>query len=530
MTSWSMDTRSSRNYFFALLICLVLAIQPGFASGPDTWIPARWQGGPLELERRAHDKTLPTDPALRETLSQWYDPATLDLLQGTPINCLLVTWSVGGDPEIEQQHQKLVKAYAQRARMRGFAVLGLIHPGSVPSSFVEPAVDAGLDGLVLEGEFPGGEHVVSELQQSLRNKRSAAVVVPLTTWEKLTPSLGTPVWATNDAVAPGLRESGEGVEATPSSEPWIDSNIWQVRSIRSWGRSRPVWLGEQIGPSAAPDDYLRAIADAAIGGGRWVLALSDQMRHSLRQRQPEAMATWGRIAAYLKFQQEHADWNEYPPFAVYGFIQDSFGKDRTMSGENLNLAYRQRIPLRVIERAQLSSATLEGLQAVQGIDLIQPTELERKILLAFAEKGGLVVVGPSWTQVKTPKDRDFTVLPTGKGRVVVYRDEWPEAGNLAKALIDLLGRDNLGVRLFRVTSVLSHISSGKDGDRTRVQLLNYASYPADSVLVRVTGAFRTAHFYTPESAPVELTLEKSEGRIEVNIPTLSIYGELLLEK
>ena len=79
----------------ALLTCVTLAAVPAFAAGPDGWVPARWQGGPLELQRRARDGTLPDAPALRETIRQWYDPATLDLLQGTPINCLLVTWSAG---------------------------------------------------------------------------------------------------------------------------------------------------------------------------------------------------------------------------------------------------------------------------------------------------------------------------------------------------------------------------------------------------------------------------------------------------
>jgi hypothetical protein len=525
-----MDTRFSRNHVSLFLLNLVFALQPGFAGGPDTWIPARWPGGPLELGRRANDKTLPADPALRETISQWYDPATLDLLKGTPINCLLVTWSAGGNPEMEQEQQKLVKAYAQHARMRGIAVLGLVHPGGVPSSFVESAVDAGLDGLVLEGEFPGGERFVSEVRQALQTKNGAAIVIPLTAWEKLGPSLGSPIWASNDATVPNLREFGENVDATPSSEPWIDSNVWLVRSLLSWGGSRPIWLGEQIAADAAPEEYLRTIADAAVGGGRWVLALSDEMRRGVCQQQSDAITTWQRIAAHLKFQQEHAEWYEFPPFAVYGVVQDSSGKDRSMAGENLNLAYRQHIPLRVIERAQLNAAALEGLQAVQGIDLIQPTELERKILLAFADKGGLVVVGPSWKQVEIPKDQDFVAFPTGKGRVVVYKDEWPDPGDLAKALIDLLGRDNLGVRLFRVASVLSHVSLDKTGNRMLVQLINYATYPADSMLVRVAGTYRKAHFYTPESAPLELTLEKSAEHLEVNIPKLAIYGGLLLEK
>jgi hypothetical protein len=507
---------------------MALAIPPGFAGGPDTWIPARWPGGPLELERRAQDKTMPADPDLRETIRQWYDPATLDLLRGTPINCLLLTWSAGRDSETEKQQQKLVQAYAQEARRRGIAVVGLIRPGGAPSSFTESALEAGLDGLAMEGGFPGDVRFLPEVRQALRARNSAAVVVSMTAWEKLTRSMD--ILAAADAVAPGLRELAEGVAASPSSEPWIDSNIWLVRSIRSWGGPRPVWLGEQIVANAAPVDYLRAIADAAAGGGRWVIALSDGLRHGLNRKQPEAMATWHKITSYLKFQQEHAEWYTYPPFAVCGFIQDSSGKNREVSAENLNLALRRRIPLRVIERSELSAAALAGLRAVHGIDMNQPTQQERKILSAFAENGGLVVAGPAWKQTEIPKDQDFTILPSGRGRVAIYRDEWPEPASLAKDLVTLLGLENLGVRLFRSSSVLSHISSDKNGSRVLVQFVNYASYPAESMLVRVSEGFRSARFHTPERAVEELALEKSDGRLEINIPRLSVYGVLVLEK
>ena len=285
-----------------------------------------------------------------------------------------------------------------------------------------------------------------------------------------------------------------------------------------------------MGANAAPDDYLRAIADAAAGGSRWILALSDNLQNGLRRQQAEALGTWRRIAAYLKFQQEHAQWTEYLPFADYGFIQDGAGKNRTKSDSNLILAVRQRIPLRVIERSQLSPSALDGLQAVHGIGLIQPDEQERKVLSTFAQEGGLVVVGPSWKQAVASAETDFEIERSGKGRVVVYSKEWPEGTGLSKDLIDLLSRENFGVRYFRVTSVLSHVSIDKPGSRMLVQLVNYATYPADSVLVRIAGNFRAAHLYTPENPVAELRIVKFDRQIEVNIPRLSIYGGLLLDR
>jgi len=118
-------------------------------------------GGPLEVARRDKDKNKDkkdkelSDPAVREAISGWYDPATLTLLEGTPLNCLLLTLSAGADPGIEQRQRQLVEAYAGAARGRGFAVLGVVYPGADLAAVASAAVDAQLDGLVLEGEFPG---------------------------------------------------------------------------------------------------------------------------------------------------------------------------------------------------------------------------------------------------------------------------------------------------------------------------------------------------------------------------------------
>ena len=516
----------------SLVLFVLVLSKVGVSGGLGAWVPARWPGGPLELERRAQAQNIPADPDVRETIAQWYDPVTLRLLQGTPINCLLAPWSGGGSPETELQQQQLIKTYARQARKLGISVLGVVYPDRISSAsaIVELAVQAGLEGLVLEGEFPNGEAFIAEMRKILRDRNSSAIVVSMTPSRKLNPSLDTPILMSLDPATPCIRETVEGVEATPSSEPWIDSNIWLGVSLHSWCGSRPVWLGEQLAANAAADDYLRAIADAAAGGSRWILSLNDDLRNGLRHQQADALGTWRRIVVYLRFQQEHTSWIEYPPLADYGFIQDSAGNERIKSDSNLILAVRQRIPLRVIERSQLSASALDGLQDLHGIGLTQPTEQERKVLSTFAQEGGLVVVGPSWKQTDLSPEQDFEIERSGKGRVVVYNKEWPEGTGLSKDLIDLLSRENLGVRFFRVTSVLSHVSVDKPGNRMLVQLVNYATYPADSVLVRISGNFGVARLYTPENPVTELRIVKFDRQIEVNIPRLSIYGGLLLER
>src|ERR1017187_9099738 len=126
-----------KGVFISFLLCL-----PSGANGsePGSWTPARWQGGPLEVFRRAQAKDLPADAAARDAIANWYDGASLNLLDGSPVNCLLVTWSAGADAELERRQRQLVKAYAVEAHKRDIAVLGLVYPGSDPSKAAAAAM------------------------------------------------------------------------------------------------------------------------------------------------------------------------------------------------------------------------------------------------------------------------------------------------------------------------------------------------------------------------------------------------------
>src|ERR1035437_6355096 len=126
----------NKRLWLVFLFCLPSALLGANPGTPNSWIPARWPGGPLELYQRAKAQTPPAVAAAREAIANRYDPATLHLLEGSPVNCLLLTWSAGSDAELERQQQQLVKTYTTQAHQRGVAILGLVYPGADPSKFV----------------------------------------------------------------------------------------------------------------------------------------------------------------------------------------------------------------------------------------------------------------------------------------------------------------------------------------------------------------------------------------------------------
>lgn len=484
----------------------MLSLCPAWAADPGRWAPARWDGGPLELTRRAKGQTPPADA--REAIARWYDPTTLGLLEGTPINCLLVTFSIGAEPEAEHRQHQLVKEYARLARERGIAVLGIVYPAANPEAVAAAARDAQLDGLVLDGEFPSG----------FAEKLGTALVIPIA---RAADSLRTSKAAllAIEGVRPSARNlSDMGIRAGASAEPWIESNIWLVRSFRLGTHWRPIWINQQPNPSSQ-GDYVRCVADAAVAGGRWMVAIDDDLRARLFRKDAGALATWRSIATYLKFSEDHAEWRGFAPYGNLAVILDT-------PDEYLNLLTRRQVPYRLILRSELSAASLSSFQAVLAVNLAPPAEGERKILCDFAKKGGLVVAGPSWGD--PPKDDPYTDVPLGKGRVAVYKEDPPNPESVAKDMLDLLDPEVNGLSVFNVPSAITYASTCDK--RVLVQLLNYAGRPIDRVTVRFNGSFKTARLYTPENPPLDLSVRATgNGRTELLIPTLTAWGAVLLE-
>jgi hypothetical protein len=475
----------------ALLVCSCLPL--ACALDADKLVPVRWPGGPLEVARRAG-----ADPAI----------PSLDLLRGTPINCVLVTWSGPADAAIVREQQRLAGAFAKEAHDRGVAVLGLLRAGSDPVEAVEAALSARLDGLALEPDFAD----LARLAQAAEHAEAFAAI---------------PLQAGGGA--PGIRilsDSGAAV-ATPTSEPWIDSNLWLVRALRAKGQA-PVWMGFAL-ENPSVDNYVRAIADSAAAVGQWVIAPDDRLLSGLANKRPEATAKWHSITEALGFFAQHRAWREFSATGPVGIVRDPTTRYPDIADENLNLIARRRIPYRTMERASLCAADLEGLKALLATEISNPTESERSLLKTFVERGGLLVTGP-WWGAAVPKEQDFITQQLGKGQVIEYRDESPDPENLSKNLLHLLGKRNLGIRLFNAPTVLPYLSESDDGKQLLVQMINYASGPSEAITVRVRGPYRTARLFSLNGSVVDLPVERSEQDVELTIDRIQTYAALVLEK
>ena len=205
---------------------------------------------------------------------------------------------------------------------------------------------------------------------------------------------------------------------------------------------------------------------------------------SCAARDASALETWRRLSSYLKFAESRPRALAY---GNVGIVLDPAAANQDVADEYLKLAARRQVPYRVIARSEMNAAALANFRALVAVAVDPPSATERKLLQEFAENGGLVIAGPAWGDA--PKTERFSEVPTGKGRVAVYRDPDPET--VARDLKELLSDDELGVVPFNVPSVIT-FARGGGPEPLVVELVNYFDHPVEAITLRVAGKFRSA--------------------------------------
>ena len=499
----------------------------------SAWIPMRWLAGPLDISQREKNKGFTAKS--KEVLQRWLDPSVLEILRGTPVNCLVVSWAAGLPADAEQQ-KALVPLLAQ-GKTAGLSFVGLVEGQANQAAAVAGARAAGLAAVIMEGEVPN----------------AGLPILPLAASPHLPWNSPSPVLVAKGNVWPGIaaqglnsqdwRRGGDTQAAGPTAEPWIDSNGWFLRLAKVCAPSKTPWLLFEP-PGGANvvlvDAYRRAIADSGSFCGRWIVALDDALRASLAQKEQTAMETWKSIAGALAFFANHSPWETHSPVGLVGVISDFSGANEMIGTETLNLMVRRNVPFRIIEKSKLATAPLTGYKAMISVDEAMPEPAARKRLLDFARQGGALLVSQGWKgEGGTPTGAAHPRLDLrklGKGRFAVCKDETPDPYMVARDIHVLLSRANDLSRFFNLSAFLSAHTAAPDGASALLQITNFVNatrFAVSQVTVWFPQQYRAARMWTLGSeAPVALKLEPENTGMDVQIPSISPYAavEVALQK
>ncbi len=530
---------------------LLCAACLGAAPGPRGWIPLRWDGGPLELLRRQNEEArrkqeaakapeakhkepvFPLSEEQKQAIRDWYRPDTLELLEGTPYNCVLLSWSLGSRSEFDADQRERVAGIAAQARQRGLAVLAVVEFGPDWPAAVEAAA-ADFDGAVLEGEFPEG--AAEQALETLRGKNPDAVVVPMGSWEGVNRDPRFPILASGDGLWPGLLTAteAEGWGAGPTSNPWVLSNGWRVGALRADGSQRPVWMGHRPRRHRPQPleykDFVRAVADTGMAGGRWVVTLGDEWRRRLYRRDPEALAEWRQLAAYVQFFEDRSEWRAFPVWPSVVVVHDPRAAGDFDSFDILNMLAVRHVPHRVVLRNDFAAAEVEPQPAIVAFDLAPPSGPERQALQGFTQAGGTLLLGPHWSAAKGGADEESTKLIAGAGSIRAYAGEKIDSDKFSRDVRDILDKKHAAPKLYNVGSVISQHSYDPASGRVLLQMTEYGDYPTENITVKFPRKFSHATLYYPGQQPEELRIYEGEGGgVEIDVPKVPFYCAVVLD-
>ena len=465
-------SRAGLAMFVTLLA--VPAVTPLLASVPPAdWVPARWN---------------------------WTDAKSLELLAGTPINCLLV--------------KSADRAFAEKTAALGLVPLVVITPAGDPADAARKAVDAHFPGVVLEGDF--ADSVRERIKDTLAG--SKAVVIELTSRSRMKLGGPNPIIGTYQGVWPGVQVLENGAhKAGPTGSAWIDTNAGFIRAVRGWGHAA-IWLGNLPPPKIVitAERYLQAICDAAAAGARWVLALDDDFAARLHSGDANALRDWKRIAQHLAFYEKHPEWRAMRSYGKLAIVQDP-ADGSLLSGGILDMVGARHTPVRAIPRQRLTTESLKGATMTVNVDPEALTPEQREILKQFTRGGGTLLTAPSGA--KSTLEPGSITLP--ESELQRLNDLWHDAQSI-------IGRRNLGVRLFNVSSMLSNVLAGDEGNGVVVHLVNYSEYPVESVTVHLLGQFHHARLLTPEGGERDVELYKIEEGTGVDVDRIAVSATLRL--
>ena len=456
---------------------MLLALALAAASVAD-WVPARWNSN---------------------------DPVSLELLVSTPVNCLLLDerlWSAG---------------FAQQAAEQGIVTLGIIRPGADPVASARQALAMKLTGAVLEGDFePGAARRIAQL---LSESEGITIELPPRGGVQIRGSKR--VVGTCQGIWPGIRVQEKGaVKAQPTGGPWIETNAGFLRFVRA-ATDAPVWIEYAPPPGTVvpAGRYLQAIGDAASNGGRWIVALDTGLERRLLERDASALSVWKRITGHLSYFEEHKEWRAFHPHGQFALVQDA-DSGALLSGSLLDMVLVKHTPVRPVPRWKLSDAAMAGARMAVNADPEGLGEAEKEALRNVARSGGTLLSGPpGW---KFP--------PVRKDQVTLGKEELDRLDEIWREVRSLVGRTNLGVRLFNVSGMLSNLTASPDGSTVALQLVNYTAYPVESVTAHVLGSWKRARLLSPDAPPEELAVYAIDEGTGVDIPEVRVCATLILDK
>src|SRR6516164_6376146 len=444
-----------------------------------------------------------------------------------------VRWTVGEMPSAETLGMSDIvipwnedaKSLLETARKQGYRCYVEATPVLLPT-VAEALRNAAVAGIILRlapGERAAAEGMLQNVQKTAPKLR----ILVLDARGKQPDMKGWLVF----------KRDGILQVSSPTSQPWVDSNLPLVRFARafdpnqspfytfSWDLSDP--LQQKQGPSR--EDYSLAVAEAGAFHADLILEIPENQQKALAEADAQMLKNWAPVKTYLEFYEHRQSGSASEIPARVGVVTD----DYDLSYEALNLMARHNIAFRV-----LSASAAAKRNAFEAFDVVvmfsMPGAELTKAIEAFAERGGIAVLVDQrgdfpWHSSRPAKTNTHSVsYDVGKGRVIELGEPLTDPETFAQDIRRLMVKQRIPVSVWNSLTTLVAAYPGEKADEVVVELVNYAEESLE-VQVQVKGNFESVRFESPErGCCVNLKSTHVDGFSEFVVPDLVIGGRVYL--
>lgn len=433
------------------------------------------------------------------------EPATLDLVRKTPVNCLLIEpgqWSL---------------AFNDEARKQNISTLAVIRPQPAALEAIRKIAALHFDGAVLEGAFDTAQRAA--LREIVTTANLA--IVELTPRGEMKLDGSPAIVGTDQGLWPGVQIEEDGkAKAAPSGAAWIDTNTGFLRYVRA-STTAAIWLANQPprDKEYSAERYIQAVGDAAMAGARWVLSFDERFTLKLLTGDNKTIEGWLRIGKVLQFYESHKDWRGAQPFAQLALVEDA-SSGALLSGGILDMIATKHTPVRPVPKGRLDAKALGTAQLAVNVDPDALTAGQRDVLKAFTRSGGTLLTGPPGWKFPMPRE----------GQITLEKEDLKKLDDIWRELNSLTGRKNLGARLFNVSSMLSNVLEITERKEVLIHLVNYSDFPVENVTVHVLGKYTSARLERPDKAAVPIAGYEVEDGTGYDIEQVGTVATLVLKR
>jgi hypothetical protein len=409
---------------------------------------------------------------------EWTGAERVDLLKGTPINCVLLPPKSGGG----------VRWEPVAAAMR----------------------HAGIDVVAWPVEGAGATIRRQEREEVDWADPSAVWLVDGCVWPKV-----------------AARSAGDASLAGPTGLPWVDSNGWFLQLALTRAPDKALWLRATPpaeGRILSPSSYAVAVADCEAYGGRWVVELEARLRHGLVSGDASAKNTWQTLIETLRFFRGGDGGRQAQPQGALAALSDFTADNQFLGHEFLNLIAREYVPVRILWKGA-PPAVPAGVRMVASLDPAPLPPAWKSVLADFVRGGGGLMTARSadpgfGARVQDVTGLDYQMRSYGKGRVAVALEAFDDPFRVAADAHLLLGRRHDLVRLANAGSCILAMTQSADGRRATLCIVNYAGRPGlNPVSATLLRACRAARLRIPERpGTTNLPLRKEYDRTALELP------------